>query len=73
MILHWKRILREAGIVWTDVERLTGDTEGGEGVGGKCGNYGFWITMENDNYSRHVRRSVGGRRRWAGLLGRWDR
>ena len=21
--LHWKRILREAGIDWTDVERLT--------------------------------------------------
>ena len=27
-ILHWKMILREAGIDWTDVERLTGDTEG---------------------------------------------
>ena len=27
MILHWNRILREAGIDWTDVERLTGDTE----------------------------------------------
>ena len=28
MILHWKRILREAGIDRTDVERQTGDTEG---------------------------------------------
>ena len=28
MILHWKWILRETGIDWTDVERLTGDTEG---------------------------------------------
>ena len=28
MIFHWKRILRETGIDWTDVERLTGDTEG---------------------------------------------
>ena len=26
--LYWKRILREAGTDWTDVERLTGDMEG---------------------------------------------
>ena len=27
-ILHWKSILKEAGIDWTDVDRLTGDTKG---------------------------------------------
>ena len=35
MILHWKRILREAGIDWTDVERLTGDMEGWKKIGGE--------------------------------------
>ena len=28
MVLYWRRVLREAGIDWTEVERLTSDRKG---------------------------------------------
>ena len=45
-VLYWRRVLREAGIDWTEVERLTSDRKGGgeNGAFGQVGKAeGAWV------------------------------
>ena len=44
-------------------------------MGGRreCGNCWFWITVENYDHNRHVRRCVVWRRWRVGLVGGWHR
>ena len=63
-VLYWRRVLREAGIDWTEVERLTSDRKGWkekvaermehlEGDRRQCGGCRRWVSRAN--YARHVR------------------
>ena len=76
-VLYWRRVLREAGIDWTEVERLTSDRKGWkekvaermehlEGDRRQCGGCRRWVSRAN--YARHVR-ACGRGEAGEGLLG----
>ena len=53
-VLYWKRLLREAGIEWTDIERIVGDRDGyRELVRKRVGHIEKWDRQKGH---QHVRR-----------------
>ena len=73
-VLYWKRLLREAGIDWTDIERIVGDRDGyRELVRERVGHIEKWDRQKGDKYVWEEGEESIGRRvsRDLDLLCRW--
>ena len=51
-VLYWKRILRECGVDWTDIERICGDRDGWRGrVGERMKHLDKWERQQGHGFS----------------------
>ena len=50
-VLYWKRLLREAGIDWTDIERIVGDRDSYRLVRERVGHIKKWDRQKVHEYA----------------------